>query len=222
MIEGFDISHLGGLLTVASMVASVDGMPAPRRYRRFRIKTVQGIDDPASIAEVVGRRYSRLRDEGGSMPDLVMLDGGVTQLRAARARLGEIGLGHLPTVGLAERYEIIVVDWPDGTDEIVLPRDSEALRVLIRLRDEAHRFAITYNRSLRLKRIRESALDEVEGVGEARKRQLLRAFGSVRRIAAATLEQVAAAAPGIGRATALSVIETARRNADSAAPENRV
>ena len=222
VIEGFDISHLGGLLTVASMVASVDGVTTPQRYRRFRIKTVPGIDDPMSIAEVVGRRYARLLEEGGAMPDLVMLDGGITQLRAARERLAGLGLARLPTVGLAERYEIIVVDWPDGTDEIALPRESEALRVLIRLRDEAHRFAITYNRSLRLKRIRESSLDEVEGVGETRKRAILRAFGSVRRVAEATPEAVAAAAPGLGLAAAARVIDTARRNVGNAPPDNRV
>ena len=222
VIEGFDISHIQGLLTVASMVACVDGVTTPRRYRRFRVKTVEGIDDPAGIAEVVGRRYGRLKEEGGAMPDLVMLDGGITQLRAARAKLAELGLPDLPTVGLAERYETLVVDWPDGTDEIALPRDSEALRVLIRLRDEAHRFAISYNRSLRLKRIRESALDEVEGVGASRKTALLRAFGSVRRLAEATPEKIAETVPGIGPELAARIVETARRNVGNLPPANRV
>lgn len=222
VIEGFDISHIQGLLTVASMVACVDGTTTPQRYRRFRVRTVEGIDDPRSIAEVVGRRYSRLLAEGRPLPDLVMLDGGITQLRAARARLSELGLSSLPTVGLAERYEIIVTDWPDGTAEITLPRESEALRVLIRLRDEAHRFAITYNRSLRLKRIRESALDEIEGIGEARKRLLLRAFGSVRRIAEADPARIAAAVPGVGLELAARIRDTASRNAGGAVPANRV
>ena len=221
VIEGFDISHLGGTMTVASMVSSVDGLTAPQRYRRFRIKTVEGIDDPRSMAEVVGRRYQRLHEEGGAFPDLVMVDGGITQLRAARARLAELGLGHLAVVGLAKRFEIIVVDWPDGTPEIVLPIDSEALKVVIRLRDEAHRFAITYNRNLRLKKIRESALDEIEGIGEARKRDLLRRFGSVRRIAAATPEEVAAV-PGIGPQMAARILDVCRRNSGNAAPRNRV
>lgn len=221
VVEGFDISHLGGVATVASMVACVDGVTTPQRYRRFRIKSVAGIDDPASIAEAVGRRYRRLKDEGLPLPDLVMLDGGITQLRAARAALARLGLPDLPTVGLAERYEILVVDWPDGTGELVLPKDSEALKVMIRLRDEAHRFAITYNRSLRLKRIRESALDEVEGVGPARKAALLRRFGSVRRLAEASAGDVAAVA-GIGPELAARILETARRNVGNAPPTNRV
>ena len=221
LIEGFDISHIGGELAVASMVASVDGATAPNRYRRFRIRTATGGDDPASIAEVVGRRYVRLLAEGRPLPDLVMLDGGITQLRAAREKLAELGLSSLPTVGLAERYEILVVDWPDGTGEIVLPRDDPALQVLIRLRDEAHRFAITYNRTLRLKRIRESALDEIEGVGPERKKALLRRFGSVRRLAAAAAEDVAAVS-GIGPELAARILETARRNVGNAPPENRV
>ena len=221
VIEGFDISHLGGLATVASMVACVDGVTAPQRYRRFRIKTVAGIDDPASIAEVVARRYRRLRDEGKPLPDLVMLDGGITQLRAARAALARLGLPDLPTVGLAERNEILVVDWPDGTGELVLPKESEAMKVMIRLRDEAHRFAITYNRSLRLKRIRESALDEVEGVGPARKAALLKRFGSLSRLADASPADVAAVA-GIGPELAARILDTARRNVRNAPPENRV
>lgn len=221
VIEGFDISHLGGLATVASMVACVDGQTTPGRYRRFHIKTVEGIDDPRSMAEVVGRRYARLREEGQPFPDLVMVDGGITQLRAARERLAEMGLADLPTVGLAERFEIIVVDWPDGTGEIVLPRDSEALKVLIRLRDEAHRFAITFNRSLRLKRIRESALDEIEGVGPARKEALLRRFGSVKHIAEASVEDITTVG-GIGPDLAARILDVARRNTGNAVPENRV
>lgn len=201
VIEGFDISHLGGLMTVASMVACVDGVTTPQRYRRFKIKTVEGIDDPRGMAEVVTRRYMRLRAENGAFPDLVMVDGGITQLRAARAALAAAGFGGLPVVGLAERFEIIVVDWPDGTGEIVLPRESEALKVLIRLRDEAHRFAISYNRMLRRRRIRESALDEIEGVGATRKRELLKRFGSVRRIAAAPVREIASVA-GVGAALA--------------------
>ena len=221
VIEGFDISHLGGVATVASMVACVDGVTTPQRYRRFRIKTVGGIDDPASIAEVVARRYRRLLDEGGSLPDLVMLDGGITQLRAARAALERLGLPDLQTVGLAERFEILVVDWPDGTGELVLPTDSEAMKVMIRLRDEAHRFAISYNRSLRIKRIRESALDEIEGVGPARKAALLKRFGSVKRIADATAEQIAEL-PGVDAALAARILDTARRNVRNAPPTNRV
>ena len=150
-----------------------------------------------------------------------MLDGGITQLRAARAALERLGLPGLPTVGLAERFEILVVDWPDGTGELVLPKDCAAMEVMIRLRDEAHRFAITFNRSLRLKRIRESALDEVEGVGPARKAALLKRFGSVRRIADADPADVAAVS-GIGPELAARIVETARRNVRNAPPTNRV
>ena len=160
-------------------------------------------------------------EEKKPLPDLVMLDGGITQLRAARAALARLGLADLPTVGLAERYEILVVDWPDGVGELVIPTDSEAMKVLIRLRDEAHRFAITYNRSSRLKRIRESALDEIEGVGPATKAALLRRFGSLKRIADATPEQVAAVR-GVSAALAATIVDTARRNVRNAPPTNRV
>lgn len=215
LIEGFDISHISGTFTVASMVASLDGTPAPQRYRRFRIRGVEGVDDPMSIAEVVRRRYARVLEEGGSLPDLVMVDGGVTQLRAARAELARLGLEHVPAVGLAKRYEEIVVDRPD-VESILLERGSPALNVLVRLRDEAHRFAITYSRGLRLKRIRESVLDEVEGVGEARKTLLLKRFGSVRRIAEAPTAEIAAIG-GIGETLARDIQAAARRGSGLAA-----
>lgn len=209
VIEGFDISHISGTLTVASMVVSVDGVPDSRRYRRFRVKTVVGIDDPMSMAEIVRRRYSRCLEEGTPLPDLVMVDGGITQLRAARDELVLLGLEAVPIVGLAERFEEIVVDWED-TASIVLERDSPGLNVLIRLRDEAHRFAITYNRSLRQKKIRESVLDEIDGVGEVRKMLLLKRFGSVRRIATADLADIAAVG-GIGEALAEEIKAQAER-----------
>ena len=207
VIEGFDISHMGGTLTVASLVASVDGEPVPSRYRHFRIRTA-GNDDPASMAEVVTRRYARLRDEGEPMPDLVLVDGGITQLRAARAILADLGLPDLQTIGLAKRVEEIVID-RDGEESVLLPVDSPALQVLIRLRDEAHRFAITYNRRLRERKIRESVLDEVPGVGEHRKELLLKTFGSVRRIAEAPVETVARLG-GIGPELASTIIEACR------------
>ena len=209
LIEGFDISHIGGSLTVASMVAAVDGAPAPQRYRRFRIKTVEGIDDPASIAEIIRRRYSRVLEERLELPGLVMVDGGITQLRAARAELAALGLADLPAIGLAKRLEEIVVDMPD-CESIFLSRDSSGLKVLIRLRDEAHRFAISYNRNLRRKKITESVLDEIDGVGERKKLALLREFGSVRRIAAADETHIAKIA-GINAALAKTVKDAAAR-----------
>jgi len=203
LIEGFDISNLFGTYSVAGMVAAVDGLPDRRLYRRFRIRTVEGADDPRSMAEVIGRRYSRVRDEGKPFPGLVLIDGGVTQLRAARAVLSSLGLSHLPAVGLAKEMEEIVLD--DGRPPLLLPRESDALRVLIRLRDEAHRFAIDYHRRLRNRLIRESALDEIPGIGSSKKAALLKHFGSVYRLARATPEQIASV-PGIDLALAEAIL----------------
>ena len=139
--------------------------------------------------------------------DLFICDGGITQLRAARAAFAEIGVTDIPTIGLAERQEEIVLD--DGRDNLMLPRDSQALFVCTRLRDEAHRFAITYHRNLREKSIRESALDEVPGIGERKKVALLRAFKSIHGIARATPEDVAKVA-GVGPFTAEAVVKAAR------------
>uniref|UniRef100_UPI0035626FA0 helix-hairpin-helix domain-containing protein n=1 Tax=Pontiella sp. TaxID=2837462 RepID=UPI0035626FA0 len=201
VIECFDISNISGTNSVAGMVCAVDGVPYPNRYRRFRIKTVEGADDPRSMAEVVRRRYARLLHENKPLPGLVMVDGGITQLRAAKAELVALGLGDLPIVGLAKRYEEIVWDWENNAGNLVLPRHSAELTVVTRLRDEAHRFAITYHRELRRQRIMESRLDEIPGIGAAKKAMLLKHFGSIARLGRATLEQLAEA-PGIGRKTA--------------------
>jgi excinuclease ABC subunit C len=144
IIECCDISNLFGTHSVASLVVARDGMPDKRYYRHFRIKTVVGADDPRSMAEVVRRRFSHAEWE---KPDLFICDGGITQLRATRAALAELGIADVPTIGLAERQEELVFD--DGRENLMLPRDSEALFVCTRLRDEAHRFAITYQRNLR-------------------------------------------------------------------------
>lgn len=203
LIECFDISNLFGTQSVASMVAAVDGLPDRRLYRRFRIRTVEGADDPRSMAEVVGRRYLRVKEEGRPLPGLILIDGGVTQLRAAREALAALGLGQVPTAGLAKQLEEIVLD--DGRPPLLLPRDSDALRVLTRLRDEAHRFAIDYHRRLRNRLIRESALDEVPGIGPAKKAALLARFGSVYRLARAPVGEIGAV-PGIGQALAEAVL----------------
>jgi len=201
VIECFDISNISGTNSVASMVCAVDGVPYPNRYRRFRIKTVEGADDPRSMAEVVHRRYSRLQNEKKPMPGLVMVDGGITQLRAAKEELRILGLDDLPIVGLAKRYEEIVWDYTENSGNLVLPRYSAALTVVTRLRDEAHRFAITYHRDLRRQRIMESRLDEIPGIGHSRKEILLKHFGSMLRLSRATVEQLAEV-PGIGKKTA--------------------
>jgi excinuclease ABC subunit C len=201
VIECFDISNISGTSSVAGMVCSIDGVPYPNRYRRFRIKTVAGADDPRSMAEVVRRRYTRLLREKKSLPGLVMVDGGITQLRAAKAVLTELGLDSLPLVGLAKRYEELVWDYENNSGNLVLPRHSAGLTVVTRLRDEAHRFAITYHRDLRRQRIMESRLDEIPGIGKAKKEMLLKYFGSISRISHATIDQIAEA-PGIGPKTA--------------------
>jgi excinuclease ABC subunit C len=201
VIECFDISNISGTSSVASMVCAVDGTPYSNRYRRFRIKTVEGADDPRSMAEVVKRRYSRLLREKKPLPGLVMVDGGITQLRAAKAELVELGLDELPIVGLAKRYEEIVWDVENNSGNLILPRHSAGLTVVTRLRDEAHRFAITYHRDLRRQRIMESRLDEIPGIGSSKKEMLLRHFGSIVRLDRATVEQIAEA-PGIGIKTA--------------------
>ncbi|MCF7849478.1 MAG: excinuclease ABC subunit UvrC [Kiritimatiellales bacterium] len=201
VIECFDISNISGTNSVASMVCAVEGTPYPNRYRRFRIKTVKGADDPRSMAEVVKRRYSRLLKEKKPLPQLVMVDGGITQLRAAKIELVTLGLEDLPIVGLAKRYEEMVWDYENNSGNLVLPRNSAALNMVTRLRDEAHRFAITYHRELRRRRIRESVLDEIPGIGKSKKDVLLKQFGSIARLSKASVEEIAEA-PGIGMKTA--------------------
>jgi excinuclease ABC subunit C len=197
VIECFDISNISGTYAVASLVSAVDGVPAPQRYRRFRIKTVKGSDDPRMMAEAVRRRYERLKKEQSGMPDLLVVDGGITQLRAARAALAGIGV-KLSCVGLAKQHEEIV---RDGEPSLFLARDSRALRVITGLRDEAHRFAIAYHRKLRAQRIRESALDEIPTIGKKKKELLLKHFGSFEQLRKATLDELLAT-PGMGPKTA--------------------
>ena len=194
VVECVDISNLFGTHSVASLVVAIDGLPDRRYYRHFRIETVEGADDPRSMAEIVRRRYGPESTLTAKSPraDLFICDGGITQLRAARAAFREIGVTDIPTVGLAERMEMLVTD--DERGDIFLPRDSQGLFVATRLRDEAHRFAITYHRSLRERTIRESVLDEIPGIGAAKKIALLRKFHSTRGIAKATVEEIAAVA----------------------------
>ena len=227
-IECYDISTIQGTNTVASMVVFEDGSPRNHEYRRFRIKTVEGQDDFASMREVLTRRFKRLaarrgREEGGGergsegggeadngrgpdeeqeldayeepspwdeTPDLVVIDGGKGQLGAALDVMRDLALGDVPVCGLAKREEEVFVADVDGP--IVLPRTSQALYLLQRVRDEAHRFAITYHRTLRGKQTRRSALDAIPGVGPKRKRALLRKFGSVKALREASVDDIAA------------------------------
>ena len=193
-IEGFDISNISCTYSVASLVSFRNGRPDRANYRRFKIKTVAGQDDFASIAEVVRRRYSRLQREAKPLPDLILIDGGKGQLGMACAELAKLGL-KIPAIGLAKEFEEIYL--PDESAPLRPGLDHPAVKLLQRLRDECHRVANSYNAQLRLKKISESLLDEFPGIGAARKAALLKKFGSVQRLKIATLEQIAAV-PGFG------------------------
>ena len=209
IIECVDISNLFGTDNVASMVVARDGLPDGRYYRHFRIKSFEGADDPRAMAEVVRRRYgpdSTLL-ETSPRADLYICDGGITQLRAAREVFAEIGATDIPTIGLAKQQEEVVLD--DGRPNIFLPRDSQALMVITRLRDEAHRFAITYHRNLRERHIRESVLDDVPGIGEAKKVKLLKRFHSIYGVARAELNEIASTA-GVSEEIAAEVLRIAQ------------
>jgi excinuclease ABC subunit C len=200
-IEAFDISHLQGTDSVASLVVFEEGRPKKSDYRLFGIasQSLLAPDDFRSMAEAVERRYRRVRQEGGVLPDLVVVDGGRGQLQAALSALDRVGL-ELPVVGLAKREEEI---WaPDRSDPIRLSGKDPALKLVQRLRDEAHRFAITRHRGRRSKRMRETSLTDIPGVGPTRARILLRRFGSLAGVAAADPRDVEAA---VGPATARAV-----------------
>ncbi|MFE2925906.1 excinuclease ABC subunit UvrC [Streptomyces goshikiensis] len=228
-IECFDISHLQGDDVVASMVVFEDGLARKSEYRRFQIKSFEGQDDVRSMHEVVSRRFRRYlqeklktgewspeegedalaegaltEDDGRPKrfaypPQLVVVDGGQPQVAAAKRALEELGVDDVAVCGLAKRLEEV---WLPGEDDpVVLPRTSEGLYLLQRVRDEAHRFAIQYQRSKRGKRLKSGPLDEVPGLGESRKQALLKHFGSVKKLRQATIDQICEV-PGIGRKTA--------------------
>jgi excinuclease ABC subunit C len=212
-IECYDISNFQGSESVGSMVVFEDGKPRSGEYRRFRIRTVTGPDDFASHQEVLRRRFRTVRtgDEGSeearrwAMPDLVIVDGGRGQVSAAEEVLDELGLHDLPLAGLAKEREELFL--PGRTEPVVLAATSPALYLVQRLRDEAHRFAITYHRDLRAKRSVRSAFDDLPGVGPKRRRELLKVFGSVKRVRDAPVEQIAAV-PGIGPSLAARIKAT--------------
>lgn len=193
-IECFDNSNIQGSSPVASMVVFNEGRPAKKEYRRFSIKTVTGADDYASMKEVLMRRFRRAKDaevgDNGkwtTLPDLVIVDGGKGQLSAAVEALDEVGM-QVPICGLAKEQEEIFL--PGKSESILLPRDSQALFLVQRIRDEAHRFAITYHRNTRKKSAFRSQLDDVPGIGPARKKALMRHFGSIKAMRAATIEEL--------------------------------
>jgi excinuclease ABC subunit C len=229
-IECYDISSIGGTSAVGSMVVFLGGRPRSGEYRRFRIKTVAGADDYAMLQEVLRRRFKRASARGepvepqadsgpdtsgrgeapeeesgwGVLPDLVIVDGGKGQLNAALDAMRDLGVADIPAAGLAKQHEELFVQ--DMSEPIVLPRTSQALYLVQRIRDEAHRFAITYHRGVRQKASVRSALDSIPGIGPKRKRALLRKFGSVQRIRQASLDDIAAT-PGFTRALAERVRE---------------
>jgi excinuclease ABC subunit C len=236
-IECYDVSNLQGTEVVASMVVFEDGLARKSEYRRFVIRGVDGQNDVASIHEVLTRRFRRLLDDRkvtesdtsqlidpetgrakkfAYAPGLVVVDGGPPQVAAARQALDELGLGDIPVAGLAKRLEEVWL--PDTEDPVIMSRTSEGLYLLQRLRDEAHRFAITHHRSRRSKSMVESLLDDVPGLGEVRRKTLLRHFGSLKKLRQATVDEVAGL-PGFGRRTAESVVRAV--NAAATSTESR-
>ncbi len=199
-IECFDISHIQGSEIVGSMVVMEDGLPKRSDYRRFKVRTLDGQDDFAAMEEVLSRRfrnYLRERDEGAQAgkrfsypPNLLLIDGGRGQLNVAVRVLEELGLEDIAVASLAKKFEEVYL--PSLPEPVRIPRDSEALYLLQQVRDEAHRFAITYHRQLRGKKMTRSVLDDVPGLGPGRRARLLKEFGSVKRLRELDEEQLVA------------------------------
>jgi excinuclease ABC subunit C len=220
-IECFDISNIQGTSMVASMVVFEDGQPKKSDYRRFSISDEAGFDDTRAMHHVITRRFKRYLDEkdidiaeatsqGGQRPrfayppQLVVVDGGKPQVNAAAKALQELGITDVAICGLAKRLEEVWL--PNSSEPVIFPRHSEALYLLQKLRDEAHRFAINFHRSKRSKVMLESLLDEVPGLGEIRRKSLLTHFGSVSALKAATIDELAVV-PGIGKKMAKTIID---------------
>lgn len=213
-IECYDISNTQGTESVGSMVVFEEGRPKKEHYRRFKIKTVEGPNDFASIYEVVSRRFKRAGEEQGAfskLPDLVLIDGGKGQLEYARKAMVEEGYSEIPTYAIAEKEDWLITQ--NHRDPIILPRSSKALYLLQRIRDEAHRFAITYHRSLRGKRNLASILNDIPGVGENRKQNLLKHFGSFKKVQKASVEELLEV-PGINRKVAQNIYDYLRSHQD--------
>ena len=206
-IEAFDISNIQGSNPVGSMVCFVDGVAKKSEYRKFKIKTVKGIDDFAMIREVVLRRYSRVKSEKATFPDLILIDGGKGQLSMAVSALQELGLSYISVIGLAKRLEEVYV--PGSSDPQNIPKSSPGLFLLRRIRDEAHRFAVTFHRLRRKKAATESIFDGISGIGPARRKNLLTKFENVKTIADASVEKVAAEV-GVGEKLAEEIISVAK------------
>ncbi|RXH55653.1 excinuclease ABC subunit UvrC [Granulicella sibirica] len=216
-IECFDISHIQGAETVASMVVWEDGAMKKADYRKFQIKTVTGVDDFASMREVIQRRYKKLLDEKKTFPSLILIDGGLGQLHAAYAALEEIGVTLQPLASIAKREEIIYV-YGQESDPVVLDRRSPVLHLMQKIRDESHRFAVSYHRKRREMRDRDSELLTIPGVGQLTRQRLVQHFGSVRAISQASLDALTAVvAPGV--ATKIRAYFDGVENGNGAAPD---
>src|SRR5208283_2457931 len=202
-IECFDISHIQGAETVASMVVWEDGKMKKSDYRKFIIKTVIGVDDFASMREVVTRRYSRLQSEEKPLPSLILIDGGIGQLHAAADALEALGIVNQPLASIAKREEVIYVHGQED-DPIVLDRHSPVLHLVQMVRDEAHRFAVTFHRKRRQIRDRATELREIPGVGESTTRRLLEHFGSLQAVKQA---DVAALSAVVTKSQAEAILE---------------
>ncbi|MCF8011218.1 MAG: excinuclease ABC subunit UvrC [Clostridiales bacterium] len=223
-MECYDISNIQGTNAVASMVVFEDGKPDKNEYRKFKIKTVEGPDDFASMREVIGRRFSRASEEldlinSGQLsmkeakfyrlPDMVLIDGGKGQLSAAALVMREKGYGDIPVFGLAKEEELIFI--PESPEPVYLERMSGALHMVQRLRDEAHRFAVTYHRRIRDKKTLRSLLDEVDGIGPGRRKALIEAFGSIEKVKNASVDELAGVA-GMNNKAAEAVYNFFRRS----------
>lgn len=208
-IEAFDISNISGKDAVASMVYFENGISKKSEYRKFKIKTVEGADDFAMIGEVVKRRYSRLMKEKKELPDLILIDGGKGQVSSAVSALKEIGITNQPVIGIAKRYDEIYL--PEIKEPQSISKSSPGLKLLQRIRNESHRFALQYHRKLRKKRTIFSELDNIKGIGKSRKEKLLRYFGSVKKIKQATPEDIAKI-PGLGKNIGTSLLKELNQN----------
>ena len=241
-IECYDVSNLQGTEIVASMVVFEDGLPRKSDYRRFVIRSLDGQSDVGAMHETITRRFRRFLDERLSTgdelgvdeegpalidpdtgrprkfayaPGLVVVDGGPPQVAAAQRALDELGIDDIPVAGLAKRLEEVWL--PDQEDPVILPRTSEGLYLLQRIRDEAHRFAITHHRNRRSKSMVESLLDEVPGLGDVRRKVLMRHYGSLKKLRTAEVDEIAAL-PGFGPRTATAVVAAVRQQAEQAVP----
>ncbi len=208
-IEGFDISNIQGSDPVASMVVFKGGLPSKQDYRRYKIKTVEGPNDFAMMQEVVERRYRRIIREKGKLPDLILIDGGKGQLSAAFEILSSLGLTELPIIGLAKQEEEIFL--PGKSEPVIIPKNSPALHLLQRIRDEAHRFALSYHRKLRSRRLTYTMLDHIPGVGPIRRQALLQHFGSLEAIKKANIGKLKEV-EGISSKTARIIYDFLREN----------